>query len=58
MYVLLSSTFAGAAAECQIDLDHPNIVKSKRKGMFPLIVDGNGNFIYPVAGRVLRFSEG
>lgn len=42
---------------CEIDLDNKELHKVNGKGKYPLIVDGQGDMIYPVGGRTLTFGK-
>ena len=43
--------------QCKINLDNEDLEKSNGKARYPLIVDKNGNLIYPVGGRTLTFGK-
>ena len=42
---------------CEIDLNDKHLEESSDDSKYPLIVDKNGDLIYPVGERILRFGK-
>ena len=40
---------------CEIDLEDEVLEKTNSRGYYPLIVDANGDIIYPVGEKKLKF---
>ena len=42
---------------CEINLDDEQLKAPNKKSKYPLIVDKNGDIVYPVGGRILKFGK-